>query len=168
MKVYCILRGNSIQEKLKQENLCFINKLNRVDHQCKNIGKLYSNNRCYKSHQWFWHANEANEAFCSSACSYKQKKHLPGGSTAITANWPLSLKWRCVQELHAIGWMPMKCPNPYCCDHLLESLIIHAAKTKEIVTEKKVGYVILIIIKFGESLLWISLRIINALRSFIK
>ena len=47
----------------------------------------------------------------------------------------------------------MKCPNPYCCDHLLESLIIHAAKTKEIVTEKKVGYVILIIIKFGEILL---------------
>ena len=95
------------RRKLKQENLCFINKLNRVDHQCKNIGKLYSNNRCYKSHQWFWHANEANEAFCSSACSYKQKKHLPGGSTAITANWSLSLKWRCVQELHAIAcnWM---------------------------------------------------------------
>ena len=59
-------------------------------------------------------------------------------------------------------------PNSYCVDHLLKSLIIHEDKTKEIVTGKKVGYVILIIIKFGEILLWISLRIINALRSFIK
>ena len=58
-------------------------------------------------------------------------------------------------------------PNPYCFDHLLKSLIIHEEKTKEI-TGKKVGYVILIIIKFGEILLWISLRIINALRSYIK
>ena len=33
---------------------------------------------------------------------------------------------------------------------------------------RRLGYVILIIIKFGELLLWISRRIINALRSYIK
>ena len=33
---------------------------------------------------------------------------------------------------------------------------------------RRFGYVILIIIKFGELLLWISLRIINVLRSYIK
>ena len=33
---------------------------------------------------------------------------------------------------------------------------------------RRVGYVILIIIKFGEVLLWFSPRIINALRSYIK
>ena len=46
------------------------------------------------------------------------------------------------------------------------SLIIHEEKTKEIRMFN--GYVILIIIKFGELLLLISLRIINALRSYIK
>ena len=33
---------------------------------------------------------------------------------------------------------------------------------------RRFGYVILIIIKFGELLLWISPRIVNALRSYIK
>ena len=33
---------------------------------------------------------------------------------------------------------------------------------------RRFGYVILIIIKFGKRLLWISLKIINALRSYIK
>ena len=33
---------------------------------------------------------------------------------------------------------------------------------------RRFGYVILIVIKFGELLLWISLRIINVLRNYIK
>ena len=49
----------------------------------------------------------------------------------------------------------------------LESLIIHEEKTKEITTVKEIGYVILIIIKFSELLFWFSLRIINALRSYL-
>ena len=49
-----------------------------------------------------------------------------------------------------------------------KSFIIHDEKTKEIATVKEIGYIIKIIIKFGELLLLISLRIVNALRSYIK
>ena len=53
------------------------------------------------------------------------------------------------------------------------SLIIHEEKQRKSIPWRKSGYVILIIIKFSEVLLWIireiiSLRIINALRSYIK
>ena len=56
---------------------------------------------------------------------------------------------------------------------LLKSLIIHEEKQRKSIAWRKSGYVILIIIKFSEVLLWIireiiSLRIINALRSYIK
>jgi len=45
------------------------------------------------------------------------------------------------------------------------SLIIHKEKTEEIIT---IGYVTLIIMKFGQLLPWISPRIINDVRSYIK
>ena len=61
--------------------------------------------------------------------------------------------------------------SQYCTYTFSNSLIIiHEEKTKEITTMKEeVWYVILIIIKFSELLLWISLTIIiNALWSYTK
>ena len=48
------------------------------------------------------------------------------------------------------------------------SLIIHERKQSKSLPWWRFGYVILIIIKFGEVLLWFSPWIINALRSYIK
>ena len=48
------------------------------------------------------------------------------------------------------------------------SLIIHAEKQRKLQPWRRFGYVILIIIKSGELLLWFSPRIINGLRSYIK
>ena len=47
------------------------------------------------------------------------------------------------------------------------STVIHEEKTKEL-PWTRFGYAILVVIKFSELLLWISLRIINVLRSCIK
>ena len=48
------------------------------------------------------------------------------------------------------------------------SFIIHEEKTRKLLPWRRFGYVILTIVKFSDLLLWFSIRIINALRSYIK
>ena len=55
-----------------------------------------------------------------------------------------------------------------CDDEFLNSLIIHDEERRKLLPWRRFGDVIQTIIKFGEPLLWISLRSINTLRSSIK